>query len=214
MKKLTDRVIRNKDNVDVRRMNIVKTVKISYIISASLTLLLGVFMLIFPDFSGENFFCYILGLVSIIMGAAKLIAFHSNDMYRLAFQFDFAYGLFAVIIGLLLIIIPETMLYKFLTIYCIFVILDGLLKIQTSLDARKFGMKWRFMLVSAVVISLLGIATLFDLFEYNSSVFSINNLTGFLLIVDSSETIWITSFTVRVRAHKKNFSERFGDIEL
>lgn len=201
------------DETATPRNRIVQNAKISYILAASLLLLLGVFMLIFPDLSEGRAFCYILGGVSLLMGAAKMFAYYSNDMYRLAFQFDFAVGIFAAVLGILLIALPETMVEKFVTIYCIYVIFDGLLKLQTSMDAKKFGMRWRFMLASASCITVIGILALLDFYKL-STFFSINNITALLLIADAAENIWLTAYTVRIRAHKKNFAERFGDIDI
>ncbi len=196
-----------------KRMAIVRNAKISNIFVASLLLLLGTLTLIFPDLSTGRAFCYVLGGISLFMGAVKMFAYYSNDVYRLAFQFDFAVGLFAAVIGLLLMMIPNAIGPKFVTVYCVYVIFDGLLKLQTSMDARRFGMKWRMMMTSAAAITVIGICSLLDFFRL-SSFFSINNITGLLLIADAAENIWITAYTVRVRAHKKNFAEKFGDIAI
>lgn len=213
MKKVDKPIAIGTDENAEPKNRIVQSAKISYILASSLLLLLGVFMLIFPDLSKGRAFCYILGGVSLLIGAAKMFAYYSNDMYRLAFQFDFAIGIFAAVLGILVIARPETMVGKFVTIYCIYVILDGLLKLQTSMDAKKFGMKWKFMLFSASCITVIGILALLDFYKL-STFFSINNITGLLLIADAAENIWITAYTVRIRAHKKNFAERFGDIDI
>lgn len=213
MGSIKDKASLSKAESDRRRATIVRNAKISNIFIASLLLLLGALMLIFPDISTARAFCYVLGGISLFMGAVKMFAYYSNDMYRLAFQFDLAVGLFAAVIGLLLMIIPKSMSPKFVTVYCIYVIFDGLLKLQTSMDARRFGMKWKMMMVSAAAITVIGICALLDFFKL-SSFFSINNITGLLLIADAAENIWITAYTVRVRAHKKDFAEKFGDIAL
>ena len=197
-----------------KKQTLVKSAKFSYISASALLFLLGLLLIIFPDTIGERrLFPYLLGGVSILIGGSKILGFFSNDMYRLAFQFDFAGGIFTAIIGLLLVVNPLNMFEKFVIIYCLYVILDGLFKIQTSIDARKFGMKWQPILFTGAAVTVIGLLILLDPFG-SVPHFTINNLVGVLLMADASENIWITAYTVRVRAHKKNFSERFGDIDI
>lgn len=199
---------------ETRRLTLVQSAKISHISASSLLFLLGLLLIVLPDSIGEKaVFPYLLGVISILVGATKILGFFSNDMYRLAFQFDFAYGIFTAVLGILLIARPERMFEKFVTIFCLYVIFDGLFKVQMSLDARQFGMKWQSVLCTGIVLTVIGLIAFIYPFE-DAAYFTENNLVGILLMADTAESIWITAYTVRVRAHKKNFSERFGDIDF
>lgn len=63
---------------------------------------------------------FAVGMILIIYGIVKVIGYFSDDLYCLAFQYDLACGLFLIAMGMIL--------------------LDALLKIQISKDARKFGL--------------------------------------------------------------------------
>ena len=88
----------------------------------------------------------------------------------------------------------------------IYVLFDGLFKLQTAFDAKAFGMKhWFGLLISAIVVSLFGI-----LVEIGSTVWETQQLlVGIALVLDGGENVWNTMGTVRVRAKKE---DRFGDL--
>ena len=75
----------------------------------------------------------------------------------------------------------------------VYVILDALLKLQIAMDARRFGMEsWIAILCSSLLLLTPSVAI------------------GIALGLDGLQNAWITMHTVRVRARKKNLSEKFG----
>ena len=86
--------------------------------------------------------------------------------------------------------------------------LDALLKLQIAMDARRFGMEsWIAILCSSL---LLGLGGLFALSALYSSFLTPSVAIGIALGLDGLQNAWITMHTVRVRARKKNLSEKFG----
>ena len=86
--------------------------------------------------------------------------------------------------------------------------LDALLKLQIAMDARRFGMEsWIAILCSSL---LLGFGGLFALSALYSSFLTPSVAIGIALGLDGLQNAWITMHTVRVRARKKNLSEKFG----
>ena len=196
-----------KERRENRHATMVLNAKIIYISAAALLFLLGVILFAVPEITALSSWCYILGGVSILLGASKLFGFFSNDLYRLAFQFDFACGAFMALVGIALIAAPDRIIEKFITIYLIYVILNGLLKIQIALDARRFGMHWAAILTTAIALALVGIGALIFPQETKSL------LPGVVMMADAAVSIWITAYTVRVRAQKKNLKERLGETD-
>ena len=167
----------------------------------------GLFLLLFTGL-GIRQEIVIIGALCILVGGAKMLGYFSNDLYRLAFQFDFAAGLFLLIIGILFLIVGNRNPQAISITIGIYVFLDGLLKLQTALDARKFGVpKWFIMLLTAVLVVLVGIVALLAPYLDEIPQFV---LLAVSLIVDGLVNIWITAYTVRIRAKKKNLEERFG----
>ncbi len=191
----------------MNKYDIVKQAKIFNLIIYSFMAAVGLFLLLFTGL-GIRQEIVIIGALCILVGGAKMLGYFSNDLYRLAFQFDFAAGLFLLIIGILFLIVGNRNPQAISITIGIYVFLDGLLKLQTALDARKFGVpKWFIMLLTAVLVVLVGIVALLAPYLDEIPQFV---LLAVSLIVDGLVNIWITAYTVRIRAKKKNLEERFG----
>ena len=187
---------------------VIRSAKIINIISASLMLVTGVLLMTINSMEEILAQRIMLGILFGLTGAAKIFGFFSNDLYRLAFQYDFAVGIFCELLALLLILSPSQnydVLYLLLVVYVLF---DALLKVQMSLDARQFGMKsWGLILGTALGLGATGA---FAAAALQAELVRALLLVGFALALDGVENCWITAYTVRIRAKKKNFSDRFG----
>lgn len=187
---------------------VVKSAKIINVISAGLMSLAGLLLLVIPDLETMVAQRIVLGTLFGLTGAAKIFGYFSNDLYRLAFQFDLAIGIFCILLTLLTELMPEYAFGTLPLIFAAYVSLDGLLKIQTSIDARRFGMKsWIVMLITAVMLFGAGG---FALGAVLAQLLRPNAVVGIALMADGLENIWITASTVRIRARKKNLSGQFG----
>lgn len=187
---------------------IVRSAKIINIISASLMIVAGILLMTISSMEEVLAQRILLGILFGLTGAAKIFGFFSNDLYRLAFQYDFAFGIFCELLTLLLVLSPEqnyNVLHMMLVMY---VLIDALLKVQMSMDARRFGMKcWGVILGTALAV---GVAGAFAAAAIQTELLRGLAMVGFALGINGMENCWITAYTVRIRAKKKNFSERFG----
>jgi len=190
-------------------MNVVKAAKMTYLLTSALLLILGVIVLIFQP--SEFLWRILMGSCFLLVGATKLFGFFSNDLYKLAFQFDLALGCLTLIVGCVLLIRQGILLQTTASIAGLFVVVDSLFKIQTAFDAKKFGMKkWFTILVAAIVVGVVGTMTLFDPFGMlNPS--SLMILIAVAFILNGALNIWTTAYTVRVKAKKKNLEEKYED---
>lgn len=190
---------------------VVKSAKILNVLSAGLMFLAGLLLLVVPNLGTTTAQRILLGVLFGLTGAAKIFGYFSNDLYRLAFQFDFAIGVFCEMLTLLIVLLPERVFDALPLLISVYVVLDALLKLQMSFDARRFGMKsWVALFVTALLLCGAGGfavgATVAELIRYGAIV-------GIALMVDGLENAWVTAHTVRIRARKKNVSEHFGIVE-
>jgi uncharacterized membrane protein HdeD (DUF308 family) len=175
------------------------------VVASSLLLLLGVLFIVWSDVDA-TLKRWLLGGIFAVLGGARVLGFFANDLYRLAFQYDFAMGLYCVIFGVLLAIHPVSIQQLIPYAIAIYVLVDGLLKIQTAFDAKAFGMKhWFGLLISAIVISVYSVVLLIGFTTWDDT----RIFLGVLLILDGGENVWNTMGTVRVRAKKE---DRFGEL--
>lgn len=187
---------------------VVRSAKIINIISASLMAVAGVLLMTVDSMEEVLAQRILLGILFGLTGAARLFGFFSNDLYRLAFQYDFAFGILCELMTLLLALAPERnygVMHMLLVMYVLF---DALLKVQMSMDARRFGMKcWGVILGTALAV---GVAGAFAAAAIQTELIRGLVMVGFALCLSGVENCWITAYTVRIRAKKKNISERFG----
>ena len=189
----------------MRRANIVKEARVVHVTVSTLLLLSGVLILAWPDLT-LSAVKWLVGLDLIVIGAARVMGYYANDLYRLAFQYDLAMGPFCIILGVLWLIYPQNVTEILPLIIGIYIMLDGLLKLQTAFDAKAFGMRqWWGLLSAASIVTVFGIVVL-----VLSVVVPHARLAGVALILDGAENVWNTMGTVRVRAKKANrFEETF-----
>ena len=97
------------------------------------------------------------GTILIAYGIIKIIGYFSKDLYCLAFQHDFACGIFLIVLGIttLCISFKDSSLLAALGIL---ILLDSLLSIQTALDSKKFGLSsWKYILIFSMITGTFGV---------------------------------------------------------
>ena len=82
-----------------------QTAKIGYVIVSLLLCVLGVVMIVVPDFSA-SLIGTLCGIMLIVFGAFKLVGYFSKDLFRLAFQYDLQFGILMLVIGLIILLKP------------------------------------------------------------------------------------------------------------
>ena len=182
----------------MKRANIVKEAKITHVTASALLLVAGVMFMAWADLD-KDAVRWILGGVFSLMGAARILGYFANDLYRLAFQYDLALGVFCIIFGVLIVISPARAQIVLPYAIGLYVLLDGLLRMQTALDAKAFGMKhWWGLLISSITLTLAGVALAILSSQLNTYL-----AIPIVLILDGAESIWNTLGTVRVRTKKE-----------
>ena len=170
------------------------TAKVSYIIMSVLIFVLGVTLMVFPALP-KIIICRVVGAFLCAYGIIKLIGYFSNDLYSLAFQFDLAYGLLIIVLGAVMIIFTENFVTALGFILGIVVLADALFKIQSSIDAKKFGLKkWWLIALVAIVTVLAGAFLVIDPI---TAVDAATYLSGIALALEG-----VMNFVVAVSAIK------------
>lgn len=142
-------------------MKYLKGIKTAYICAGVLFSIMGLVLIIFPQIS-MNAICCIIGAFAIMIGAIKICAYFSDDRYNIAFQFDLALGILAIIIGIIFIAKTNWVLSFFSTIIGIIMTASSLFSVQASIDSKKFGLKaWGALLAISVISMALGILLIF-----------------------------------------------------
>ena len=135
----------------------IKVAKIGYIVMSILFCMFGIFLIVCPTTSITTI-TYIIGAGMVVFGTIKLIGYFSKDLYRLAFQYDLAFGVLLILLGLVVIAKPKIVIEFICIILGVSVLTDGLYKIQISIDAKSFGIKlWWLIIIEAILTSIVGL---------------------------------------------------------
>lgn len=133
-----------------------RTAKIGYITVSSVLCVLGILLIAVPDFSASAI-GVICGVLLILFGGVKLVGYFSKDLYRLAFQYDFALGILLIILGIVILVHPGSVMTFLCITLGLVTLTDGLFKIQIAMEARSFGLpKWWLILLLAIVTGVFG----------------------------------------------------------
>lgn len=142
-------------------VKIVRFAKMGYILISTVFCVTGIFLLFYRKVSAAALTNACGGLL-LVSGAVKLTGYFSKDMYQLAFQFDFAMGLFAAVMGLFMLVKEGGSPHRFEQLFGMLTLTDGLLKLQTAADAKKFGIKlWWLIGGFALLASIAGVLLVF-----------------------------------------------------
>lgn len=179
--------------------NRIKAAKIGYITISILLCVLGIVLIAVPDFS-VTLLCVLGGGIMMLFGLVKIIGYCSKDLYRLAFQFDLAFGILFVVLGFILIIRTDAMVNLICIVMGICVLADALLKIQISIDSRAFGIKkWWLILAMAI---LTGVAGFLLIFRPSESIQTIMILFGIALITEGVLNLITILIAVKIIRHQ------------
>lgn len=187
-------------------MNIVRKTKWMYIMISSVLSLLGIGIILFPNLAYATL-SEIIGIILAVFGVIKFFGYFSKDRYTLAFQFDFALGIVSLILGILMMIHSKPVVNGLAIMIGMFILIDGAFKMQTALDAKKFGLeRWWTILILGLICSLIGILLLF--IEPSSLV--INKFIGISFFTEGLQNIIVVIYTVKIKKYKSNERRTYG----
>lgn len=177
-------------------MRTVRIAKGGYAASSAAFCIAGLLLLLHPEVSAAMI-CRGIGILLLVCGGFKICGYLSQDLYRLAFQFDLACGILAVVLGLLMLFRSTSVLHFLNLVLGIVVLTDGLLKIQTALDARRFGLKrWWMIAMAAALASVMGILIIIDPFG-SSGVAGAVMLLGATLLTEGLLNLYVAVYTIK-----------------
>ena len=129
-----------------------KAAKAGYIIVSAAMCVLGVLLMAFPEFT-VSMIGAVCGIIFIVFGIVRLIGFFSKDLYRLAFQYDLAFGVLTVALGIIMLTRRSSLMDFICISVGLLILADGLFKIQMSMESRRFGIERWWLILSFAVIS-------------------------------------------------------------
>lgn len=172
-----------------------KTAKIGYIIVSAALCILGILIIALPSFS-IRVFGVACGIILILFGCVRLIGYFSRDLFRLAFQYDLAFGVLLIVLGVLMLVRPESFLNFFCVTLGLAILIDGLFKLQIAMESKRFGIReWWLILALAIIASIFGLVMVIRPFE-SGKMFCV--LFGISLLADGILNIGTVVTAVKI----------------
>ena len=175
-------------------MKNLKMIKNIYLLLIVCSILVGAVLLIWPQM-GVSVMCKVYGVFLLIYGLGKLSGYFTGDLFQLAFQYDFGLGIVSLILGFVLLLRTEHIVEFLAVCIGIFMLVDAALKIQTAIDAKKFGIsKWWLILMMAIMVAFVGALLLLAPFETGSILVRV---LGLSICIDGIMNLIVVMSTVR-----------------
>ena len=141
----------------MRSVGPVRTAKIGYIILSACLCAMGILLIANPGFS-VGVIGTAVGILMIVFGTVKLVGYFSRDLFRLAFQYDLAFGILLITLGIIVLLRPESVMTFICIAIGISTLADALFKLQIAADSKKFGIsRWWLILVFAAISAAVGL---------------------------------------------------------
>ncbi len=181
-----------------------KAAKISYIVVSVLYGVFGAVLLCQPGFS-VALLGRLLGIGLLVFGLIKLLGYFSRDLFRLAFQYDLAFGILMMALGVIVLSAPEQAMEALCVAVGIVVLADGLFKIQIAVDAHRFGIgDWWLIALLALVT---GVAGLLLILHPGGGARALTVLMGLSLLAEGVLNLCVAICTVKIVSNQQPDSD-------
>jgi len=177
----------------------VRGAKTVHVITSAFFLLCGIVGSFWNWDLGHNYHIAV-GIACILIGAAGILGYFSNDAYRLAFQSDFALGIFAIVLGAIIMASPEKVVELLPVAVAMMALVDGGNKGQIAYEGYTFGMHFWFVVALCALAEIaMGIITIFCAYKDIKGYF----LIGITMIVIGAVNVFTTLYSVRLTKNKQ-----------
>lgn len=173
--------------------------KTGYIILSAVLIVLGVLFIIYPA-SAVAMIGTVTGIAFCAFGVIKIAGYLSKDLFRLAFQYDLAFGILLLALGVISLVHPGNIIIFACIALGICVLADSLFKIQIAIDAKAFGITaWWLILAIAIASGTIGTVLVF---RPSESAEILTTLMGVTLLGDGILNLVTVLTSVRIISHQ------------
>ena len=181
-------------------MKIFKRIKWSYVVLSVMFLLLGIYLVVNPETS-LIMICRILGAAMAVFGVMKIVLYFIREVEGVAIRFDFAVGLFCIILGALMLWRAPALTDVLSVMIGLLVLVDSVFKLQVAVDSRRMGAhSWWVTLVCTVVCLVLGVLLVL---RPGEGAQALTMLLGASLFLDGVMNLLVALLTVKIIRHQQ-----------
>ena len=170
-----------------------------YIVMSFAFYIAGLMYMLLPEISPMTI-CISSSIALIAYGIIKIIGYCSNDLYCFASQYDLACGIFLIVLGIIMLC-RSVKIIPYLSVGLgALVPPDSLLTIQTSKDAKQFGLQtWHIILVTSIIAAVFGVLLIVRPFHSQRIA---HIVAGGTLLAEGLKGHCVVRLTVRIMERK------------
>lgn len=177
-----------------------RTAKIGYIIISVLLCVLGIVLIAVPEFSILSVGA-VCGAILIVFGIVRLVGYFSRDLYRLAFQYDLAFGIMMIALGTIMLLHPVSLMSFICIALGLSFFADGLFKFQIAIDSKHFGIREWWLILAVAIITVIFGGVLVARPVESSRILTV--LTGITMLCEGILNIITMITTVKIIKHQQ-----------
>lgn len=190
-------------------MNLTKKSVGAYIAMAVVLLALGSCFIAWPSASAQTV-CSLAGAAVALFGMVKLIGYFVRKRSGLELQFDFALGIIALVLGLTVIAFAGNIVRAIPVFLGIFILVDGVFKLQTAFDAKRYGLPgWWVILAGAAVVCTVGLVLIL---RRSESAATMTVILGVALALDGIQNLVVAIHALHLQK-KEAITVRYKEVE-
>ncbi len=170
----------------------------TFIIASIAYIVLGIFMVAYPDKAAGGF-RIVIGIILMIYGVINVISFFLNKDNEENLFMELALGVLAIGVGIFALVAPEP--FEMVIFYSLgaVLIIDGVVNIKRAVNMKDMGFrKWKIILIGALISIVFGIICII---LYSNMGEVISFVIGIALIYEGIASL-ITIF-IDARTRKK-----------
>ena len=185
-------------------MKVFKEIKKTALLNNMIFLFVGFIMFIIPSFI-SNFICYIIGGLILLFGIKYIINYINIKKRNNLSSVMLFLGVLALILGITILLKPNTFSSIIPFIIGIYIIIVSLTKINEAMNLKNNNYdKWYSFMLPAVLLFLVGVVITFNPFE---TITLVIRLVGVIFVVNSLYDLY------NVYNYEKGFKDLKKDFE-
>lgn len=177
-----------------------RTAKTGYIVISAVLCVLGILFITVPAFSisAAGILC---GVILMVFGIVRLVGYFSKDLYRQAFQYDLAFGVMLLALGVIMLVHPGSLMNFICITLGLSFLADGLFKVQIAIDSKSFGIRYWWLILALAIITVIFGAILIIRPSESSHILTV--LAGIALLCEGLLNIITMLTAVKIIKHQK-----------
>ena len=162
-------------------MKYIKSFKDTFAISGVVTFIIGLLLLIYPDFTGKAL-CYMLSAVLIIKGGMGIFNRYRNKNLPSPVPFELFGNVMTILFGLFVALRSEFVISIIPFVFGVFLLMSGITSLQKGLMLKNMEYpQWKMSLIFAATKLLLAFAIMMNPF---STALTLTRFIGGCLVYD------------------------------